>query len=388
MKIGFDATVLAPATRLTGGGEYSAHLLRALAAINSGDKYVLYGSPGMPQPNDIPGSITWRELPRVPLSKLSSLFWGLFTLPRAIRRDGIDVFHTPTVHTRPSMSPVPHGLHCPLAVTVHDLIPKTFYQAYGQALPFRMRVFYDWNLRRGLRADRVLTVSETSRQDIQRFSGLPGDRVTAIYNGVDPPCSTGHDDSSLARLGVHRSFILFVGSWEPRKNLRTLLAAFDLAQQCGLDLDLVLVVERESGHARATAEFAKKLSCWDRVTLLHSVSEPDLWVLYRRAEIFAYPSLFEGFGLPPVQAMACGTPVVSSPAGALREVLGDAPLYVDPLDRESIAEGLLRASRDNELRQQLSFAGREQAKRYSWDEAARRTTNVYHALSRKANYVA
>src|SRR6266542_4034490 len=317
MKIGFDATVLAPATRLTGAGEYAAHLLKALAAVNGDDDYVLYGPPGMSQPTDIPASVTWRELPRVPFSKLTSLFTGLFTLPRAVRRDGIDVFHTPAVHTRPSMSPVPRGLHCPLVVTLHDLIPINFYTASRQELPFRMRTFYRWNLRRALRADCILTVSESSRQEIMRFTGLPGERVAAIYNGVDRPCTRGDEEGSLARLGVRGPFILFVGSWEPRKNLRRLLEAFDLSLQRGLDADLVLVVERESGHARGTLDYAKTLGCWGRVTFLHSLSETDLWVLYGRAEMFAYPSLFEGFGLPPVQAMACGTPVVSSPAGAL-----------------------------------------------------------------------
>jgi glycosyltransferase involved in cell wall biosynthesis len=382
MKIGFDATVLAPATRLTGGGEYAAHLLRALDAVNGNDDYMLYGAPGMSRPADIPGSMTWWQLPRAPLAKLSSLFTGRFILPRIIRRDGIDVFHTPTVHTRPSLTPVPGGLHCPLVVTVHDLIPKSFYEANGHELPLRMRTFYNWNLRRGLRADRVLTVSENSREEIRRYSGLPAERVIAIHNGVDRPCETGDDERSLARLGVRRPFILFVGSWEPRKNLRNLLEAFDLSQRSGLDAELVLVVDRQSGHASGTIEHAKKLSCWDRLTLLHSVSKPDLWVLYRRAEMFAYPSLFEGFGLPPVQAMACGTPVVSSPAGALREVLGEAALYIDPLDSRSIAEGLLRVSRDIQLRRQLSRAGLDQAKRYSWEEAARRTAAVYHSLGR------
>ncbi|MDO8614722.1 MAG: glycosyltransferase family 1 protein [Dehalococcoidia bacterium] len=388
MRIGFDATVLAPGTRLTGGGEYAAHLLRALAATDRDDSYVLYGPPGMTRPGDIPGSMEWRQLSRGRFGKLSALYNHLFNLPRQVRGDRIDVFHAPTVHTRPSMPPAPRGLGCPIVVTVHDLIPITFYEANGQALPLRMRTFYKWNLRRALRADHIITVSETSKAEIVRFAGIPGERVSAIYNGAGRPCTTGDEEKSLNRLGVRRPFILFVGSWEPRKNLRRLLEGFDSAGRDGLDADLVLIVERESGHAAEILRYARTLGCHDRLTFLHSISDSDVWALYRQAEMLAYPSLYEGFGLPPVQAMTCGTPVVSSPNGALREVLGEAALYIDPLEPGSIATGLLEVSRDAGLRRRLSQAGIEQARRYSWEETARQTAAVYHALAGKAEHEA
>jgi glycosyltransferase involved in cell wall biosynthesis len=381
MKIGFDATVLASGTRYTGAGEYTACLLRALASLRDGDEFVLYAPEDVSRPPDIPGVMDWRPLPRVPLGKLRALVTHTLLLPGVARRDGIDLFHVPTVHTRPSMPPVPGRLPCPLVVTVHDLIPVTFYEAQGEPLPYRMRQFYRWNLRRAFRAAHLLTVSDASKAEIVRYGRIPGDRVTVTYNGVKAPQPRPDDCQVLRRLGIEPPSLLYVGSWEPRKNLRRLLDGFDAAVANGLDADLVLVVERASGHAAAIRDYATRLDCFPRLRFLHSLAEGDLWSLYRNAAALAYPSLYEGFGLPPVQAMACGTPVVSSPGGALKEVLGDAVLYIDPLDTRSIADGLLQVMQDDGLRRRLMESGPVQAARYTWEDAAMRTSSVYHSLA-------
>jgi glycosyltransferase involved in cell wall biosynthesis len=383
MRVGFDATILGPKTRHSGGGEYAANLLRHLPNAGGDHTYVLYGLPGMERPSDLPSELIWRTLPALSLGKLYLMAAYLFLLPRLAKRDALDVFHAPTVHTRASLAPVPSGLGCKLVVTVHDLIPLTFYGGSGQDLPRKMRLFYGWNLRRALRADHILTVSETSKADILRHSGIPDQRLTAVYNGVAPPVrSQPSCQDRLSLVDVQSPYFLFVGSWEPRKNIVRLLEAFDVAVGRGLRQKLVLVVDSASGHEVDALSHAKHPETRTRVKFLHHVDEETMWALYRQAEALAYPSLYEGFGLPGVQAMACGTPVVASSCGALSEVLGDAARFVDPLDVGAIAEGLLEVGGDASLRERLSNAGIERSSRYNWQETARKTINVYEAIGR------
>lgn len=385
MKVGFDGTPLAAPMCYTGAGHYAAQLLRHLASVEGDVAYLVYGPPGMARPGWLPRGMGWQPLPVLRLGRLSALTTGLFLLPTLVKRDALDVFHSPTVHTRASLLPVPRGLSCRLVVTVHDLIPLRYRELTGQGLPWRMRLFYRWNLEGALRADRIVTVSETSRQELLAASDLPAHRVSAIPNGIGPPPPEDErGEGLLAALGVRRPYLLFVGSWEPRKNIGRLLEAFALARQRGLPHQLALVVEAHSGHARRLLERAQNLPCWGELRFLHSLDDGAMWALYRHADALACPSLYEGFGLPAAQAMACGTPVVASPRGALREVLGEAALYIDPLDPASIAEGLLDVTRDEALRQRLSRLGRERAALYSWEEAARRTVAVYR-LARGAD---
>ncbi len=385
MRIGFDATVLAPPTRYTGGGEYTFHLLRHLGRLDGANSYVVYGPPGSAPPPFLGANMQWYPLPQLRLGKLSALATHLLVLPRLTRRHRLHLLHVPTVHTRVSLPPLPRGLRCRLVVTLHDLIPLTFYEASGEHMPWRMRTFYRWNLGAVRKADRIITVSQTSGSDILRLLGVDAHRVDVIYNGVDFSADGAKDDSLiLEQYGVRQPYVLFGGSWEPRKNLGRLLEAFELAVGQGLRQHLVLVVESQSGHAAPVRARAEALSCRERLRFLHSLDDAALRALYRQADLFVFPSLSEGFGFPPLQAMACGTPVVASAIGALQEVLGDAAFYVDPYDVGSIAAGLLTATADQRLRQLLAEAGLRQAAHYSWEEAARRTLDVYESAVKEA----
>lgn len=384
MRIGFDATVLAPATRYTGGGEYALRLLRHLGRVDGDSSYVAYGAPGTAPPPGLPPNTEWRSLPRLHLGKLSAFATHMLVLPRLARRDRLDLVHAPTVHTRPSMPPIPHRLPCRLIVTVHDVIPINHYQASGQSLPWRMRAFYKWNLRAAQNANHVITVSETSRSDILSLWNIPASKITAIYNGVEASSGDSNQDRSvLERHGIRQPYMLFVGSWEPRKNLARLLEAFDLAVARGLPHDLVMVVDRRSGHAAGVRAKAAALSSRPRLRFLHSLDDGEMGSLYHYAHLLAFPSLYEGFGLPAAQALAYGTAVVASRAGALPEVLGDAAYYVDPHDVQSIADGLYSVASDADLNGSLTEAGLRRVSRFSWEEAAHRTVNVYRlALGR------
>jgi glycosyltransferase involved in cell wall biosynthesis len=377
MRIGFDATVLGHATRYTGVGEYAYNLLRFLGDMVDGE-LIAFGPPGSVRPEGLPLSFSWRPLPRAPFGKASALVTHLVLLPRLARRLELDLLHVPTVHTRASMPPVPRSICCRLAVTIHDIIPLTFYDKSRERLPWRMRTFYRWNLTAALRADHIITVSETSRAEILDYFKLDPGMVTAIHNGVYIRESTAEADAALLdRLSLQTPYVLYVGSYEPRKNLSRLLAAFELAVDRGLEHELVLVVERRSGHAPALRQQIEQLRCRPRIRFLHELDEDQMWAVYRGAPLLAFPSLYEGFGLPAVQAMACGTPVLASDIPVMREVLGQAALFVDPKDVESLAAGILRLAQDQGLRATLARSGRQTASMYRWDQAAERTVEVY-----------
>ncbi len=380
MRIGFDATVLSGDTRYTGTGRYAEGLLRALQAA-SRDQHeivaVIDEGAGAPFPSD--DALTWLEVPRVPLSRLSSLATHLLRVPRLISRARVDVYHVPLVHTRPSLPPVPSGLACPLVVTIHDVIPLTHYASSDSPLPRRMRWFYSWNLRRALRANRLITVSEFSKREIVRETGAAAHCIDVIPNGVSLPVPADRE-ITLHRYGLAPPFVLYVGSMEPRKNLQRLIEAFRIAVDRGFALRLALVVDARSGHADALHAQLASSRVEDRVTVLTGVPGADLSALYAAAAVFAFPTLAEGFGLPPVEAMLAGTPVLASRLGALPEVLGDAPRYVDALDPASIAEGLMELAADEDLRLRSVEAGRRVAAPYTWDAAAAATMDVYRRV--------
>jgi len=292
-----------------------------------------------------------------------------------VRADGIHLFHAPAVHVRPSFPPVP-AVPSPLVVTVHDLIPMTFYR---MRLPLTLRLFYRWNLHRALRAAAVITVSEAARDQILKQTRINPSRLTVIYNGVD--FSPNPDPEPLHRLGIGSPYVLYAGSYEPRKNLVRALSAFALLAESQVPHCLVAVVEQQSGHAAAAHTQLAALGLKDRVRLVHSLPEPELRALYSHASALFFPSLAEGFGLPPLQAAACGVPVVASDLPVLHEVVGDGAVYVDPRSVQSMADGLSEALSNEPLRARLRTLGPQIAGRYTLEQAARHHLAAYERLA-------
>lgn len=382
MRIGFDATVLAPATRYTGTGQYAENLLRHLPPLAPNDEFIVYGEAPTPPIADPQPNLTWQRIPPLRLGKLTKIATHLFVLPRLAKKHQLDVLHVPTVHTRASLPPVPRSLKPPLVVTLHDLIPITHYGGTGQPLPWRMRAYYRWNLGAAKNANRIITVSESSRREILDTLDLPEDRVIAIHNAVDWDVPSEQTRTAAPEPpGVGAPYILFGGSFEPRKNLTRTLQAFDRAVQRGLMHHLVMIVDSGSGHAAAIRQWARSLSCSDRLHYLSQLEEPALRAVYAAADLFVFPSLAEGFGLPPLQAMACGIPVIASDIPVMHEILGDAAHYVDPYSVDSIASALILLTSDAEKAGRLALSGPVQAKRFSWENAAMKTLDVYRSLA-------
>ena len=381
MHIGIDAHALGAQQ---GGNEtYIKQLILALAELDRANRYTLYiahadtahqwqtyFAPRHP-------NFAVRQIPaptplvRVPLY-----------LSYELRHRPVDLLHVQ--YTAPPFCPAP------VVATIHDLafehLPKTFTRRGSWQLKMTVR-------RTAQRAARIATVSEFSRQDILLTYGLPPDKVVVTYNGVNAsftPTPERADEAVLMRqkYGIARSFILAVGSLQPRKNLVRLIRAYNQlrTQYADFKEQLVIVGRQLWLHEEVFREVKKQQ--WGRdVILTGYVPEADLPPLYRAAQVFAYPSLFEGFGLPPLEAMACGTPVVTSNGSSLPEIVGEAAILIDPLDEQTLAAGLYCAVTDHQLRARLRQEGLLQAERFTWRKAAEKTLRLYqdsYASERRA----
>jgi glycosyltransferase involved in cell wall biosynthesis len=263
------------------------------------------------------------------------------------------------------------------AVTIHDLAvlehPEWF--APGFALWYRLLMP---GLVRRVRA--VLTVSQHSRARLAHRFGLDPDRVTVIPGGVDPdrfhPLGASELAGMRARLGLPERYLLFIGSREPRKNLPRLLAAWECVSQACPGLALVICGGAGGQFAPAGGETARQDVRW-----MGYATEADLAALYAGATAFIYPSLDEGFGLPVLEAMACGTPVIATTAGAVPEVAGPAALYADPLRVDDLAQAITRVLAERDLRAELHRRGLERAAGFSWEAAAQAVCQALEGLS-------
>jgi glycosyltransferase involved in cell wall biosynthesis len=291
-------------------------------------------------------------------------------MPRAARQDRLDLLHVTY-----TLSP---WLPCPAVVTVHDIS----YRTHPETFSLRDRLLLAAAVPRSMhRAARVITVSEAARRDIIRHYRLPAAKVVAIHNGVEETFRPVTDPAALAavraRYGLPERYILAVGNLQPRKNLRRLIEAFAVLRAArGDDCRLVLVGQPFWRHEELGRVVAAH-GLGEAVIATGYVPAGDLPAIYSAATLFAYPSLYEGFGLPPLEAMACGTPVVASDTSSLPEVVGDAGLLVDPLDTVALARVLASVLDDAALRERLRQAGFARAAGFTWREAARRTLRVY-----------
>jgi glycosyltransferase involved in cell wall biosynthesis len=300
-------------------------------------------------------------------------------LAALLRRDPVDLYHLTWLHYRFSHYAALWG--APRTVlTVPDLI----LYLHPEYLPRPVRRLYPWLVRVAVGlAERVIVYSAFSRAELGRHLHLPAERVVVIPLGVDPrfrPTADAADAALRARLGLPDRVVLALGKSYPHKNFDTLLAAFAKVVAGGrVPHHLVLAGERSVGPASQPLDgLILRLGLAGRVHRVDHVPDPDLPGLYRAADLFVYPSRYEAFGLPPLEAMASGVPVVSGRAGSLPEVLGRAALFVDPEDADGLAAAVEVALTDATRRGGLIGDGLEHARRFTWTETAARTAAVYH----------
>ena len=375
MRIAFDGTTLRAGR--TGVGYYTEHLLEELVECVAEDDLVVVSNRHVEtaarlSPRILITGASWR-VPR--------MAWLQLLAPGLLTRLRIDVAHF-TNGMIPIVSPVP------TVVTIHDM-SLTMYPGYHP--PRRVllnRPFVDLSAQR---ADAIITVSESARQDIVRWYGVPPSRVFVVHEAAAPAFRPVTDAATLQRVratyGLAERFILYVGTIEPRKNLPLLLDAFARRHRSG-DLPHQLIVAGPYGWLCAHIERRiEQLGVKDAVRITGYVPFEDLPAIYSLAEMFVFPSVYEGFGLPVVEAMACGTPVVVADVAALAEVGGGAVARVRSFDAEALGDELVRLARDQDRRRHLATLGRARAQTFSWRRAALETLAVYRQVAAGRNSV-
>jgi glycosyltransferase involved in cell wall biosynthesis len=299
---------------------------------------------------------------------VASIFWHLMAFPGQLRRHGCDLVFMPAGNRRLGWR---YGI--PSVGTVHDLSQLHVPQKYDA-----LRMFYIMRVlpRMMRRLTRVISVSESTRRDLESFARVDHGRIRVIHNGADLERFTTRDRDAAksaitAALGLPRDFVLYIARLEhPGKNHVRLLEAFAaLKRDTALPHKLVLVGSRWNGAELIEAK-VKELALDQAVIFPGFVPNETLPTLYAAADAFVFPSLFEGFGIPVLEAMACGTPVCASNTSSLPEVIGDAGLLFDPLDTHAMTDALRRVLTDAPLRERLVAAGLAQASRFTWDSAA------------------
>jgi glycosyltransferase involved in cell wall biosynthesis len=363
MRIGIDAHTLGQ--RKTGNETYARNLIRELSARGDADlEYVFYHLDGVETP-------PWRGQSRVvaghPLVRIPLVF------PWALRRDRVDVAHFQYV--MPPVSP------CRAVVVIHDISYEDHPEYFNPIEALRMK----WSIRGSARrAAHVLTLSEFSKQQIVERYRVPPARVTvtpAAASSAFRALPAAAVDETLARLGVRRPFVVAVGNVQPRKNLELLMRAYARLRRADrIPHDLVLVGQ-PAFRGSAILDTARALGIEAFVRHTGYVAEDDLVALYNGADVFAYPSLYEGFGLPIVEAMACGTPVITSNVTSLPEVAGEAALLVDPKSEDEVAAALDRLLNDPALRAKMRDLGTARSREFTWRRMADETVAVYRALA-------
>jgi glycosyltransferase involved in cell wall biosynthesis len=357
MHIGFDGRGL---TSPAGGvRRYTAELIRALPSIADDVRLTVFGSD---ERVSLPVGATWRPVQRLAPTNLG---WSVVDLPRAVRRTPVDVFHSPA-YTAPFA-----GVR-PLVLTIHDVS----YERHPEWYPYKRDALRRWFYRRSaLSADRVVTDSVFSRDEIAAAYGIPVDRISVIPLGVGPPF-TDEAVRGPHRHDVREPYLLHVGDLHPRRNLGMLVRAVarlptnaPLLVLAGADRGERAALEREAAKARVELRFVT------------TFDDSELAGLYSRAAAFVYPSRYEGFGLPLLEAMACGAPVIAARAASIPEVVGDAGVLFDPDDEEDLLHSIVGVLEDSARGDRLRAAGRARAAQFRWERTARETLDVYRALT-------
>lgn len=346
----------------SGTGRHVVELARALSA-----RPELQLSMAWPQSLPAPDFPAGSVLPRADegIARLWEDQWHMGRLARAV---GARLVHYPAnVGAMAGESP--------FVLTVHDCSFLRHPEWFTKSRAAYYRFAVPWTARR---ARRIITVSQHAKEDLAELAGIPLDRIDVVHNGVRDVFKPAHIDSqdeAITELNLPERYFVYAGTIEPRKNLPRLLRAWD-ASATEHEYGLVLV-GREGWKMQELDLALMRCRHRDRVRLVGHLPEARMMAVVSAARAFLWPSLFEGFGLPPLEAMACGTPVMASNTSAMPEVLGDAAVLVDPLDEDAMAAEILRFAQDHRHREDYRLRGRARAKLFTWEKAAEKTVESY-----------
>lgn len=377
MRIALDGMPLE--SKLTGVGHYTLELAESLARVAPGDQFTLI----TPQPvsssaapeikRQLPANLSHVQLKR----GLRNRRWWSIGLPLYLKQNSFDLFHGTNYE-------IPLWWNRPSIVTIHDLSLLLHPAAHERRLVRRAR----WRLPLMARqAARIITPTQAIKTEVCSNLGIAPEKVVVtpeaprrIFRRLDPAQTA----EPRRRLGIEDNFILFVGTVEPRKNLQRLLQAFEqITRSTSLSPQLVIA----GGEGWLMDDFAagiRSRGLADRICLTGYLNDEDLCALYSSCRVFVYPSLYEGFGLPLVEAMACGAPVVTSDIPSIRETVGNSARCADPLSVDSLASAIIELVADEKINQQFSQAGLQQVQKLGWEQTALKTWQVYREVTKTA----
>ena len=367
MRIAFDGTTLTPGR--TGVGYYTEHLLQHLAreVESTGDEIVVVSNKPIDTQRPLPDHVRVHEGHRFPVR----IGWMQMRAGRAL-----DVLRPDVAHFTNGMIPI--GSPVSTIVTIHDMSLRL----YPQCHPLRRLLLNRPLMRVAIKqAAAIVTVSDSARGDLLRLHGVPADRVSVVHEAASPAFRPIDDRAELDRVraqyGLPTRFVLYVGTIEPRKNLSRLVDAFAAARRRGVPQHLVCVGPY-GWSSRDLSGRIERLGLSDAVHFTGYARFEDLPAIYNLADFFAFPSLYEGFGLPVVEAMASGRAVITSNTSSLGEIAGDAAETIDPLNTDALTDAIVRLSTDSEWRAELGRRGLSRSRMFSWTQTAKQMLAVYH----------
>ena len=332
---------------LTGVGHYTAELARNLAVVAPSDSFTFISPRGL----------------------LKKRWWSL-GLPLHLLRNSFDLFHGTNYE-------IPLWSRRPTVVTIHDLSLLLHSEVHEQRLVQRAR----WRLPLMAKsASKIITPSNSVKTEVCEAFEVNPDKVTVTPEAPRPAFRRREDPELLRRLDINEDFVLFVGTVEPRKNLRRLVDAFDQLLRTTSLLPKLVIAGGQGWLMDDFASSIKQKGLADRVCLTGYLQDEDLCALYSTCAVFVYPSLYEGFGLPPLEAMACGAPVITSRIPSLIETVGSAARLVDPNDVNDLARSMVEMLSDKKTRQHYAELGKTHVKKFSWEQTALKTLDVYRQL--------
>jgi len=363
-----------------GVGTYTRNAIRTLARLDHKNEYFLLGIPGkLSGIEDLPAN--FKTIPTHPNEFSLASYMELH---RILKVNGCDLLHVPHLFWKPQ------GIPCRYVVTVHDLLDHMYKASKGSDL--KRSAHFVLTKRVLHRAARIFAVSQFSKKDTENYFQVPAEKIEVIYNAPDDRFKQGHasiaDRQLIAeRYQVNYPFLLYAGRISPHKNVVRIIEAFSLLKNQLVeegqleDLRLIIIGDEVSRHPDLRRTVIR-LHLQNDVRFLGFVPIEVLRIFYDQAKVFVFPSLYEGFGLPPLEAMAHGTPVVTSNTSAIPEVVGNAAVMVNPENVFDIQRAIYRVLLDQNLREKLKCRGVEQAMKFSWEDSVGRMLNVYQEVAR------
>lgn len=372
MKIGIEAQrIFRP--KKHGMDIYALELIRAIQQLDTQNEYVVFVKPD----KDVCLQSS-QNLKVVEVKGKTYIDWEQIALPKAIEQENIDLMHF-------TSNTASVNIKCPFILTLHDIIYLEKFFSKGSLYQVAGHFYRRWNVPKiAPKAEYVLTVSEFEKLQIQKSLGIKYTQLKAIYNAYNQNFRMIEDEEALEQVrkkyNLPCDFIFFLGNKAPKKNMKRVLEAYAAYIDQNLTpLNLVIAESSENDIMQLLTEINRK-DIFEKIILIGYVQHSELPYIYNLATLFLYPSLRESFGIPIIEAMACGTPVITSNTSAMPEVADDAAMLVNPFDVEAITQAIKKVLENKKLYNHLKYSGLNRAMAFSWENTAQKTINLYNDI--------